>query len=119
MRFDSYLSDKYHIADISGANLPEKKMLTALLEDNDVIVLTAQILVDALKEGRCSITDFSLLIFDECHHTQKGHPYNDIMSEYLAVKFQPFEPTGETQRVSKKNFIKIENPILGFYEMSQ
>ena len=89
MRFDYYLSNKYKIADISGANLPEKKSLSALHRDNDVIVLTAQILVDALSQKRIAITDFSLLIFDECHHTQKGHPYNDIMSKYLAVKFLP------------------------------
>lgn len=51
--------------------------------------MTAQILVDALKSRRVAINDFSLLIFDECHHTDKGHPYNDIMLNYLEIKF-PF-----------------------------
>ena len=54
-----------------------------------MIVLTAQILVDALKSRRVRITDFSLLIFDECHHTNKEHPYNEIMLAYLGIKFPP------------------------------
>ena len=58
-------------------------------QENDVIVLTAQILVDALKSKRVKITDFSLLIFDECHHTNKEHPYNEIMLTYLGIKFLP------------------------------
>ena len=43
--------------------------------------------MDALKSRRVAINDFSLLIFDECHHTDKGHPYNDIMLKYLEIKF--------------------------------
>ncbi|XP_020611575.1 probable ATP-dependent RNA helicase DDX58 [Orbicella faveolata] len=78
----------YDITDISGANAQEK-LLDEIIQENDVIVLTAQILVDALKSRRVAINDFSLLIFDECHHTDKGHPYNDIMLNYLEIKF-PF-----------------------------
>jgi len=34
----------------------------------------------------CSLHRVSLLIFDECHHTRKNHPYNTIMREYFHVK---------------------------------
>ncbi|XP_078354158.1 ATP-dependent RNA helicase DHX58-like isoform X2 [Oculina patagonica] len=85
-RFDYYLSNSYDITDISGANAQEK-VLDEIIQENDVIVLTAQILVDALKSKRVSISDFSLIIFDECHHTDKGHPYNDIMLRYLEMRF--------------------------------
>ncbi|CAH3035189.1 unnamed protein product [Porites lobata] len=84
-RFDYYLSNSYDITDISGANAQDKT-LDEVSQEQDVIVLTAQILVDALKSKRVRITDFSLLIFDECHHTGKGHPYNEIMLAYLGAK---------------------------------
>lgn len=87
-RFDYYLSDSYDVTDISGANAQDKT-LDEVSQENDVIVLTAQILVDALKSKRVKITDFSLLIFDECHHTNKEHPYNEIMLTYLGIKFLP------------------------------
>ena len=81
-----FISDSYDITDISGANAQDKT-LDEISQENNVIVLTAQILVDALKSKRVRITDFSLLIFDECHHTGKGHPYNEIMLAYLGIKF--------------------------------
>lgn len=54
--------------------------------------MTAQILVNALKSEvkgeRVELKDISLLLFDECHHAHKEHPYNGIMVKYLALKAQ-------------------------------
>ncbi|XP_022103899.1 probable ATP-dependent RNA helicase DDX58 isoform X2 [Acanthaster planci] len=52
----------------------------------NVIVLTAQLLENAVKE--ISLEEFSLLVFDECHLCQKGHAYNTIMARYLDEKRQ-------------------------------
>ncbi|XP_041042306.1 probable ATP-dependent RNA helicase DDX58 isoform X2 [Carcharodon carcharias] len=58
-----------------------------LVEVNDIIVLTPQILLNCLKDGRiASLSLFTLLIFDECHNTTKNHPYNVLMKRYLDVK---------------------------------
>lgn len=103
-RFDYYLSDRYDITDISGANAQDKT-LDEIIRENDIIVLTAQILVDALKSKRVKITDFSLLIFDECHHTNNKHPYNEIMLAYLAIKF-PVDGN-RTQAAKKENLPQI------------
>ena len=47
------------------------------------MVVTAQVLHNALKQKEIeSITKFSLIVFDECHHTQSDHPYNEIMHLY-------------------------------------
>jgi endoribonuclease Dicer len=31
------------------------------------------------------IKQISLMVFDECHHTRKNHPYNGIMREYFQI----------------------------------
>ena len=90
-RFENFLGDKYSVGEISGANSTEIP-LKYLLQSHKVVVMTAQILVNALnsktKEERVNLSDISLLLFDECHHADKEHPYNRIMEMYLALKNQ-------------------------------
>lgn len=57
----------------------------------DLLVVTAQILLNALRDGIVSVTDFSLMVFDECHHTNDNHSYNMIMNRYLDIKLQDRE----------------------------
>ncbi|XP_073244354.1 ATP-dependent RNA helicase DHX58-like isoform X4 [Porites lutea] len=91
-RFDYFFGGKYSVGEISGANSTEIP-LKYLLQDHNVVVMTAQILVNALnnenKDQRVELKDISLLLFDECHHANKEHPYNNIMGTYLALKSQP------------------------------
>ena len=94
-RFEYFLNDKYSVADIFGASSTDVP-LEFLLENNDVIILTAQILVNALERkvksterSKVKLTDISMMIFDECHHTNKDHSYNNIMKKYMAMKMQP------------------------------
>ncbi|XP_078226639.1 antiviral innate immune response receptor RIG-I isoform X2 [Callithrix jacchus] len=76
----------YRVTGISGAtaeNVPVKQ----IVENNDIIILTPQILVNNLKNGTIpSLSIFTLMIFDECHNTSKQHPYNMIMFNYLDQK---------------------------------
>ena len=55
----------------------------------DVIVMTPQIMLNSLsKDDVTSLSLFTLLIFDECHHTIKNDPYNRIMGHYIDEKFE-------------------------------
>ena len=45
----------------------------------------AQIFMNALTHSLWSLDRVSLLVVDECHHTRKNHPYNNILREYLHV----------------------------------
>jgi endoribonuclease Dicer len=49
-------------------------------------LILAQIFLNLLTHSLWSIDKVSLLVFDECHHARKNHPYNGIMREYFQVK---------------------------------
>ncbi|XP_070541294.1 ATP-dependent RNA helicase DHX58-like [Ptychodera flava] len=87
----SILTSKYKVSKICGETAVKVSFME-LVKNNDIVILTAQILGNALRNGdggeKLSLTDFSLLIFDECHHTQKGEVYNSIMSQYLTEKHE-------------------------------
>ncbi|XP_052772382.1 ATP-dependent RNA helicase DHX58-like [Mya arenaria] len=67
----------------------KKQMLWDFLERRDIFVVTAQILLNALRAKKIeSVKEFSLIVFDECHHSNKQHMYNEIMSRYLDLKLR-------------------------------
>uniref|UniRef100_H9G577 RNA sensor RIG-I n=1 Tax=Anolis carolinensis TaxID=28377 RepID=H9G577_ANOCA len=83
----------YKVSGICGdtvANSP----VEMIVEGNDIIVMTPQILVNCLNDGTlASLSLFTLMIFDECHNTIGNHPYHILMSKYLDLKFdQPTTP---------------------------
>jgi len=47
-----------------------------------ILIISPQTFLNMLRRNQVSLKDFSLLIFDECHHTQGFHPYNQIMQEF-------------------------------------
>ncbi|XP_067656530.1 antiviral innate immune response receptor RIG-I-like [Haliotis asinina] len=84
--FFQFLGDQYKILKLSGED-DRSKLLHQLLNDFDIIVMTPMILENQLKDAKIkSLSVFSLIVLDECHHTRKGEPYNKLMIRYLKQK---------------------------------
>ncbi|KAH3787131.1 hypothetical protein DPMN_165251 [Dreissena polymorpha] len=81
----------YRTKVFTGSVQREKQQyLWDFLASRDILVVTAQVLVNALKTGHIqSLTQFSLIVFDECHHSNKQHMYNEILWKYIEMKLQP------------------------------
>lgn len=63
-----------------------KDWFTKFYENTNILVLTPQIFLNNLRRGYFSLKEYSLIVFDECHHTNEDHPYNNIMREFYFSK---------------------------------
>ncbi|KAI9112330.1 hypothetical protein K1719_016853 [Acacia pycnantha] len=52
------------------------------IEEQDVMVMTPQILLDGLRKAFFKMKTVSLLVIDECHRASGNHPYVKIMKEF-------------------------------------
>lgn len=104
--FNPFLKKWYHIIGLSG-DTQLKISFPEVVKSYDVIISTAQILENSLlnlengEDDGVRLSDFSLIIIDECHNTNKEAVYNNIMRRYLKQKL-------------KNNTLKKENkPVIG------
>lgn len=83
--FNKFLSE-YPAVKVTGES-EHSQNLHGLMDSYDILVLTPKILENHLTPDKIpSLSVFSLIIFDECHHTRKGEPYNSVMKSYLKSK---------------------------------
>lgn len=57
-----------------------------------VLVMTAQILLNILRHSIIRMEAIHLLILDECHHAVKKHPYSLVMSEFYHITAKEKRP---------------------------
>uniref|UniRef100_A0A8C3SBN7 RNA helicase n=1 Tax=Chelydra serpentina TaxID=8475 RepID=A0A8C3SBN7_CHESE len=85
----SALQDRFRVTPISSDS-DRKFFFSKEVALSDVVICTARILQNALtspdQDVHVELTDFSLLVIDECHHTHKDSVYNQIMEDYLERK---------------------------------
>ncbi|NWS79570.1 IFIH1 protein, partial [Toxostoma redivivum] len=105
--FSPFLKRWYKVTGLSGDS-QLKISFPEVVRRNDVIISTAQILENSLLNvSKEEEENFSLIIIDECHHTQKEGVYNNIMRRYLKEKMK-------NRKLAKENKPLIPQPqILG------
>lgn len=89
--FSRMLGRRWSIATLSG-DMGPRPGFGYLAAKNDLLICTAELLQMALSsqepEEHVTLSAFSLLVVDECHHTHKGTVYNVILSQYLEQKLR-------------------------------
>ncbi|XP_071947222.1 antiviral innate immune response receptor RIG-I-like [Antedon mediterranea] len=91
--FKKYMPESLRLAQLIGDNVQQLATLKNAVENNDIIFLTAQMLVNALEKNELKIDDFTMLVFDECHHCHGQNPYNIIMAKYRRRKLEDEKAT--------------------------
>ena len=56
-----------------------KELWLKQFEDNHVLVMTPQIYLNLIQQAKISFSQTNVLVFDECHHAKKSHPFKNIM----------------------------------------
>ncbi|KAG9246055.1 dicer-like protein [Calycina marina] len=67
-----------------GTDLWNPEIWAKHLNENMVIVCTAEVLRHCLAHAFITIEQINLLIFDEAHHAKKDHPYSRIIMDHYA-----------------------------------
>ncbi|XP_076607729.1 ATP-dependent RNA helicase DHX58 [Chaetodon auriga] len=93
--FRPHLGCSYTVVPVSGES-EEKDFFGRVVQDSDVVICTAQILYNALtnmeETKHVELSDITLLIIDECHHTNKDSVYNKVMGCYVEKKLGEERP---------------------------
>ncbi|CAM6105698.1 unnamed protein product [Calypogeia fissa] len=78
-------------------------------ETKDVLVMTAQILLNILRHSIVRMDAIHLLILDECHHAVKKHPYSLVMSEFYHITAKESRPAVFGMTASPVNLKGVSN----------
>lgn len=89
--FFPHLGQEYRVIPVTGDS-EEKDFFGKVLREWDVVICTAQLLHNAMndteEDRHVELSDITLLIIDECHHTNKDHVYRKIMRSYVEKKLK-------------------------------
>ena len=75
---------RYVIGD-SSVDAWERREWRDVVERNDLLLITPQLFLEALRAEHLWMSQFCALAFDECQHCVGSHPFSKILSEYYAL----------------------------------
>nr|GEV47561.1 endoribonuclease Dicer homolog 1 [Tanacetum cinerariifolium] len=80
-------------------------------EKKQVLVMTAQILLNILRHSIIKMDAINLLILDECHHAVKKHPYSLVMSEFYHTTAKENRPSVFGMTASPVNLKGVSSQV--------
>ncbi|KAJ4728000.1 Endoribonuclease Dicer-like protein [Melia azedarach] len=80
-------------------------------ETKQVLVMTAQILLNILRHSIIKMEAINLLILDECHHAVKKHPYSLVMSEFYHTTSKEKRPSVFGMTASPVNLKGVSSQV--------
>ncbi|HET7390649.1 MAG TPA: helicase-related protein [Nitrososphaeraceae archaeon] len=77
------------IAVVTGKNLPSTRMAIWNRKEIRLVFATPEVVKNDLAENRLSLSQFSLLVFDEAHRAVKDYAYTSIARYYFQQSSHP------------------------------
>ena len=95
------------IATVTGKTPPQYRSAVWNQRTIRLLFATPEVVKNDLTEGRLSLSDFSLLVFDEAHRAVKDYAYTSIARRYMEQSSNPLllaltaSPGAETKRIQE------------------
>ena len=77
------------VAVVTGKNLPPTRMAVWNRKEIRLVFATPEVVKNDLAENRLSLSEFSLLVFDEAHRGVKDYAYTSIANYYIQQSSHP------------------------------
>ncbi|MRN69539.1 MAG: DEAD/DEAH box helicase, partial [Nitrosopumilales archaeon] len=77
------------ITAVTGKNLPPTRMAIWNRKEVRIVFATPEVVKNDLAENRLSLSEFSLLVFDEAHRAVKDYAYTSIARYYVQQSSHP------------------------------
>mmetsp|Transcript_55634 Transcript_55634/g.172609 ORF Transcript_55634/g.172609 Transcript_55634/m.172609 type:complete len:910 (-) Transcript_55634:22-2751(-) len=84
LRAASSLPEGLRVAELHGTTVQrDPSWWAGVCEDNNVLVVIAEVLRKALRSGFLRATQISVLVLDECHHAIGNHPFHASLRDVV------------------------------------